>query len=179
MRGTVEGLSSRMRLGESLPALFQEDDFLARFLSAFDDSMAPVVSDLDNLDAYLDPHIAPDDFLTWLAGWVGVTMDETWPIARRRAHVAEAVRMYRWQGTAQGLRHVVRVATGYECEVVDSGGVSWSPTPGGAMPGTDDAHVVLRIRVRRGEVIDERRLDSLVGAAKPAHVTHRIEVVSS
>lgn len=178
MRGVVEGMVSRVPIVASLPALFQEDDFICRFLAAFDEGLAPLLCDLDNFEAYLDPYLAPDDFLAWLAGWVGVALDETWPIDRSRALVAEAVQLYRWQGTARGLAHLMRVATGLDVEVTDSGGVSWSPTPGGELPGSDVAQVTFRVRARPGVAIDERRLDSLVAAAKPAHVPHRIEVIN-
>ena len=114
MRGMIAGLPSPHPLGASLPALYQEDAFAQRLTGALDEVLAPIFSSLDTLHAYLDPALAPDDFLEWLAGWVGVTLDETWPIERRRQLVADATQLYRSRGTVAG-----RGAPGRRAVVLD------------------------------------------------------------
>ena len=74
MRGLVAGLDGTHPLGPALPALYQEDVTAQRFLSAFDDALAPILCTLDNIDAYFDPRLAPEDFLDWLGGWVGLSL---------------------------------------------------------------------------------------------------------
>jgi phage tail-like protein len=179
MRGPIEGLDSPHPLGTDLPGLFQEDDFAQRFTSALDAVLAPVFCTLDNLEAYFDPCLAPSDFVAWLAGWVGLTLDENWPPERQRALIAEAAQLYRWRGTAKGLAAHVALYTGAEPEVVDSGGCNWSATPGGSLPGTTEARVTVRVRVPAPSAVDRRRLDAIVATAKPAHVVHEIEVLQS
>jgi phage tail-like protein len=164
-------------MGESLPAIYQEDDLMMRLVSAFDDVLAPAISSLDNLAAYFDPALTPDDFLDWLAGWVGVLLDETWPIERRRAFVAVAAQLYRTRGTAAGLAAQVRLFTAGEVEVVESGGSAWSMTPGATVPGTPEFSVRVRVTPPARVPVDAARLDALVAAAKPAHVIHSVEVV--
>lgn len=177
--GTVPGLASPRPLVAALPALYQEDDFTSRFTSAFDAALAPVFLALDSFPAYLDPALTPDDFLDWLGGWVGLLLDETWPIERRRAFIAVAGNLYRRRGTAGGLAALVRLFTSGEVQIVESGGAAWSPTTGGALPGSPDFGVLVRVLVPQGVTIDPVKLDALVAAAKPAHVLHRVEVVAS
>ena len=177
MRGTVAGLRSPHPLGPSLPALYQDDDFAQRFLSGLDEVLAPVFSTLDNFDAYLDPWLTPDDFLSWLAGWVGIALDDGWDVARRRAIVARAVELYRMRGTASGLAGQVEIQTGGTVEIVENGATSWSVDPGGELPGSPEPLVVVRVTVPDPKALDTQRLDALVTAAKPAHVLHRIEIV--
>jgi phage tail-like protein len=173
--GVVEGLVSPHRLIDGLPGLYHEDELARRLLSAFDDLLAPVFLALDDLAAYLDPALTPDDFLDWLASWVGVLVDENWPIERRRAFVAQAVQLYRQRGTRSGLEAHIRTFTGGDVSVEDTGGVAWSATSGGALPGRPGYAV--RVRVSGdGRSIDPRRLDDLVASAKPAHVVHVVEV---
>jgi len=43
-RGLVRALISPHPLGETLPALYQEDDFTQRFVSAFDAALASTTS---------------------------------------------------------------------------------------------------------------------------------------
>jgi phage tail-like protein len=177
MRGGLVGLASAHPLGPTLPAIYQDDDFAQRMLDAFDQVVAPIYSTIDNFDAYLDPHLAPDDFLAWLAGWVGIGLDESWDEGRKRQVVARAVELYRMRGTAVGLAGQVEIQTGGSVEIVENGATGWSVDPGGELPGSPEALVVVRVTVPDPKAIDAGRLDALVAAAKPAHVMHRIELV--
>ncbi|HET9519845.1 MAG TPA: phage tail protein [Candidatus Limnocylindrales bacterium] len=177
MRGTIPGLASPHPLGPALPALYQDDDFAQAMLSALDEVLAPVVNTLDNLDSYFDPHLTPDDFLTWIGSWVGIAIDETWSMERRREVVARAVELYRLRGTAAGLGQQVEIYTGGSVEIVENGGTAWSIDPGGELPGSPKPLLVVRVRVDDPKSIDPLRLDALVAAAKPAHVEHRVEIM--
>jgi phage tail-like protein len=176
-RGLVRTLASPHPLGQSLPALYQEDDFTLRFVSAFDAALAPIFAALDNFPAYLDPWLAPEDFLEWLAGWFGIVLDESWSPARRRALVSRAFEFYRMRGTASGLKEQVTVLTGGTVELHETGGVATSTTAGGALPGSPNFAVLVRVKVDDPATINLVRLDALVMAAKPAHVTHKVEIV--
>ncbi|MFC4856139.1 phage tail protein [Actinophytocola glycyrrhizae] len=176
MRGMVAGMANASPFIRMLPAVYQEDEFADRFVGGFDDVLAPVLSTLDCLVDYFDPYLAPEDFLEWIAGWVGISLEEGWPIERRRAVVATAVEMYRMRGTVAGLRANLQVLTGGRVEVADSGGVAWSKNPGGEMPGEASPRLAVRIRVHDPATVPMDLVDSAVAAAKPAHVAHRVEV---
>jgi phage tail-like protein len=179
MRGTIPGLSSAFPIVETLPALYQEDELTRRLTGALDEVLAPAIATVDNMSAYLDPALTPDDFLEWLGGWVAALLDETWPIERRRAFVAQAADLHRRRGTVAGLIDHVRVFTDGEVAVVEHGGVSWSPTSGGALPGGAARSLHVRVTVRKASDVDAARLDALVAAAKPAHLGHTVEVVAA
>lgn len=175
-RGHVPDLPSSRPMGPTLPGLYQEDEFTQRFMTAFDEVLAPVMSTIDNFPAYLDPALTPDDFLDWLAGWVGVLLDETWPIERRRAFISVATQLYRTRGTAAGLAAQVRLFTAGEVEIEESGGSAWSPTADAEPPGSPDFSVTVKVTPPAKGKIEPARLNALVAAAKPAHVTHTVEI---
>lgn len=177
MRALVPGLPSPHPLGPALPAIYQDDDMVQRLLDGLDAVIAPVYSTLDNFDTYLDPALTPEDFLDWLAGWVGMAIDQRWDEARRRTAVARAVELYRMRGTAAGLAAQVEIQTGGTVEIGENGATAWSVDPGGAMPGSPEPLVVVRVTVPDPKAVDAARLDALVASAKPAHVLHRIELV--
>lgn len=179
MRRMVPGLASAVPLAARLPAVLQEDAFLQRFLMAFDDALAPVFTTLDGLGSYLDPRLAPEDFLGWLAEWVGVRLDESWTTARRRDVVANAATIHRRRGTTPGVADAVRLAVGgvLDVEVEDSGGTAWSATPGAELPGRAQAILHLRVYATALEDINVRRLEAIINAVKPAHVPHSWEIV--
>ena len=114
MRGLIDGLGNPHPLLGALPAVYHEDDFTWRFIAAFDDALAPIISTLDNLEAYVDASIAPRDFVDWLAAWVGFPVGETWPEDRSRELVRTATEMYRWSGTVHGLKLLLRTYAGIE-----------------------------------------------------------------
>ena len=177
MRGLIRRLDSPRPLIESLPGLFQQDQFARRFVSTFDDALAPVISTLDNLTAYFDPWLAPEDFLEWLGTWVGITLDETWPLERRRRMVAEAYELYRMRGTLKGLRAHIEIFTGGTVEVIDTGGVASSQAAGAPFPGSPNFALLIRVQVDDPKTVSVPRLEALVSAAKPAHLTHRVQLV--
>jgi len=176
MRGVVEGLRSPVPLITRVPGVLQEDDFLRRFLPAFDDAIAPIISTLDNLAAYLDPELAPDDFVAWLASWVDIEPDGGWTLAQRRQIVAEAVLLHQRAGTVRGIRDAVQLVAGPRSavEIEESGGAGWSSTPGGEPAGTTPAYVEVRVT---GVAKDEdlrRRVERVLDAFVPAHVPWRL-----
>lgn len=175
-RGLVDGLLTPRPLISTLPGLYQEDDLAAAVTRAFDDVLAPVMSTIDNFDAYIDPALTPEDFLDWLAGWVGLLPDETWPVERRRALVAVAAHLYRHRGTPAGLEMHVRLLTAGEVEIADSGGSVWSTSPGTVAPGDGSYSVTVKVKPPKKDAVDQGRVDALVAAAKPAHVKHQVEI---
>ena len=175
MRGLVAGLASTHPLGATLPALYQDDALAQRFLSAFDEALAPILSTLDNLDAYFDPRLAPEDFLGWLGGWVGLSLDENWPVARRRALVADAARLFGWRGTVKGLAAHLALYVGTPPEIVETGGVTWSAIPRQPLSG-EEPHLRIVVRVPDPSTLDLSRVHAIIALAKPAHVPHTLRV---
>jgi len=177
MRGTVPGLPAPYRIADLLPSVYQElDPFVLRFTAGLDDVLAPILATLDCLDAYVDPMLAPEDFLDWLAAWVGAVLDENAPLALRRVAVARAAELHRSRGTVAGLRTSLELLTGGRVEVADNGGVSWSSAPSGGTSGESDAWVAVRVRMPPGSAVSDRVIEAAVTAAKPAHVQHSVEV---
>jgi phage tail-like protein len=175
-RDAIDELPTPHPLERRLPSVFREDPFTVRFVSAFDGLLAPIFTALDCLDGYLDPTLAPQDFVAWLAGWVAVDLDETWTTQQQRRLVAEAVALHRWAGTLRGLTEQIRALIGGEVVVTDSGGCAWSSTAGNDLPGREGASV--HIRVTSTEPVEQSRLHAVLGACVPAHVSFTVEVNS-
>ncbi len=176
MRASVAGLGTPYPLGGLMPAVYQDDEFTMRLTAALDEVLAPVVATLDCITAYIDPLLAPEDFLQWLSGWFGAVLDENWPAERQRGVVSAAAGLYRIRGTLPGLRAHLELVTGGQVEAADSGGVAWSVTPDGQLPGEDTPGLSIRITVADAAGVNIRALDELISAVKPAHVIHRLEV---
>jgi phage tail-like protein len=175
----VPGLESRHSIGQYLPGLYQDDNFAQRLTEALDSALAPVFSTLDNFETYLDPRLAPADFVEWLGSWMGLLLDETLPLARKREFVTRAWQLFRIRGTRLGLQRVVETITGGNVVIVDTGGTASATAVGTAFPGSPNFSVLVRIRVDDPASVNRQYVESVVSNAKPAHVTHRVEITSA
>ena len=106
-----------------LPAVFRQDaasaDFLERYLSLMDNAWDRLGETIDHIDGYFDPNATPLDFLTWLASWLGLALEQSWPEDRRRKLVEQAHRLYALRGTPAGLRLHVAIYTGVEPQIME------------------------------------------------------------
>jgi hypothetical protein len=58
--------------------------------------------------------------IDWLACLIDLSFDPSWPLARRRALVAEAMALYRQRGTPAGLSRYVEIYTGSRPEILEA-----------------------------------------------------------
>jgi phage tail-like protein len=114
----------RISLARWLPGVYGEDpaasEFTDRFLSLFDTTLRSIEHQLDQQGALFDPRSTPagpgakgaPDFLSWLASWVGISLDRHWPEARRRRFLRQAPALFDRRGTTQGLYAVLLLYLG-------------------------------------------------------------------
>jgi phage tail-like protein len=182
-RGLTLEVASRHALVDTLPAMLQDDEFLRRFTAAIDDVLTPFFATLDCLDSYVDPRLAPIDFLDWLAGWVGIELDPRWSEDVRRRVTCSAAALHEARGTVAGLRDELALLTGAEVDVDEPGAVAWSAVAGGCLPRAGVNRVVVRVRGGDPDLVNpagpaRRRLEACVRAAVPAHLPVTVEVLS-
>lgn len=105
----------------NLPAIYREDsacgDFLIRFLSLFETFFDGTETVIDNLARLFDPGAVPPEYLTWLAGWLALELDEEWDDSKQRRAIADAFAMYSRRGTARGLRDTLRFVAGIDATI--------------------------------------------------------------
>jgi phage tail-like protein len=183
MRGPIStaedvAVSARYRVNDKVPALYQEDPLFMELCAALDELFAPMVTALDCFPAYLDPTLAPADFLDWLAGLVGVEPESADPIPRRRELIAGALAGYRVRGTVAGLRAAAAAAAGVPVRLVDGGAVVWSTSRGTAPVPEFAPTVVITCTVppdRDRRTVTEA-VEDVVGAGLPVSCRLRIEI---
>ncbi|MEX0789176.1 MAG: phage tail protein [Actinomycetota bacterium] len=178
MRAMDEALLSPHPLGHLLPGIYFEDGFIQRFTQGLDSVFSSLLSTLDNLESYFDPDLSPADFIDWLSGWVGLAGEPADTVEARREMIKRAVEIYRLRGTVQGLTEHIALAFGITPEIRETGGVSTSTTSRSALPGSEEAELVVILRVPDPASFNRSALDGFVRANKPAHLPHRIEVLA-
>lgn len=144
-----------------LPAIFQDGDFLGRFLMIFQSIWEPLEYRQDHVDMYFDPRTAPTPFLGWLSDWFGVVGPVT-EEGRLRALLTEAVELYRWRGTKYGLTRLIEICTGVTPVI--------NETP------ADPAILHIRVTLPPESKLDRETIERLVNEHKPAHTAYLLEV---
>jgi phage tail-like protein len=177
MRGALDRFPTPHPIGEQLPAVYADDAFVQGFTGALDEVVAPVFATLDCFSGYLDPRLAPDDFVEWLAHWVALRVDERWHPAQLRELVTRSVELHRWRGTRRGVAEYARLLTGGAVKVTDSGGCLTPRQPGAPLPEPGPPWVKVRVRVPDASRIDRRRLAAALAESVPVHVRVIVEVV--
>jgi phage tail-like protein len=113
----------RISLRRYLPGTFGSDplaaEFTDRFLAIFDRELRRLESVIDWQAHFYDPLSAPAndddrrrDFLSWLASWIGVTLDRSWPLERRRRYLKHVGALFGKRGTLPGLEQNLRLFLG-------------------------------------------------------------------
>lgn len=141
----------RISLRRYLPAVFGFEptsaDFTDRFLGIFDTIQRSIETEVDQIARFFDPMATPavpaqrggQDFLTWLAGWIGLTLDRHWPEAKRREWVKQAACLFTLRGTHEGLRRALLLYLEMEaerncCRPCDQPRTLCRPTPENCAP---------------------------------------------
>jgi phage tail-like protein len=179
-RGTTVDVPITQPLIQRLPSLYQDGMFIEQFTAGLDIVLAPIIATLDCLDSYVDPEVAPPDFVGWLGDWVGLRLEEDWTVERRRRLVAAAAVLFAARGTAQGLIDEIELYTGGGAEVDDPGRVWTSALPTGEEERrsrrTADRTVRVTVDVTNATDVNWAALQELIRDAVPAHLPVEIEL---
>jgi phage tail-like protein len=168
-------------LFERLPAVFRaegEEGFTFRFLGLFAEVLQALEDGIYGVHRNLNPGTAPEEFLPWLASWVALDLDETWPEEKRRTLIKRVVDLYKWRGTIQGIKTFVEIYTGIAPEIIEAYTLGWCIGVSSTV-GTDtlvhspqeDAHCFIVDVRSAGELTAEQKskVKAIVEIQKPAH----------
>jgi len=184
MKAQDNGKGAKMRSSylQHLPGLYRDDEFMGQFLLVFESIMKPLENTVSSLPVYFDPMVAPESLLEWLAYWVDLAPDTTWPIERRRELVKSAAELYRWRGTRRGLAEHLRIYTGSVPEIsehVQGMRLDHDTRLGiNTQLGTSGAgnHFTVSLELDSPDSIDINNVRAIIEAQKPAHTAYTLQV---
>lgn len=176
-----------------LPDAYREVDFVGRLLKIFEECLEPDVQILDALWAYLDPMLAPETMLPFLAHWVGWEDTSSLGIERQRFLIKKAIQIYRWRGTRRGLRFYIHLFTGIPLDdhlpeaekhisifeisgrgfVLGEAIIGQNASTGGGRP----FHFVVRIRNDLQNRLDLPLIHRIIEREKPVVCTYELETI--
>ncbi len=102
-----------------LPALYQQQakegyNPVSALLLIFEHSFSEFEKTIDIVDTYFDPYLTTGeqdksgrDFLSWLASWVNLGLDELWSERKKRYLIRNAAILFRYRGALIGLKYII------------------------------------------------------------------------
>ncbi|MCB0155515.1 MAG: hypothetical protein KDF65_12035 [Anaerolineae bacterium] len=177
-----------------LPELYEQDDFMGRFLMLFESFWSPIDTQIDSVAHYFDPRLTPAGFLPWLASWLDLELDESWPEERRRQLIRWAIALHRSRGTRWGLLKYLELYTGQIAEIVEQRAANFVLGPPsqfgpaialghGNIPHTFT--VTLRLPPVEAPSLEERKrleevrrktIAAIIEQQKPAHTVYTLKL---
>jgi phage tail-like protein len=171
--GLPEEISSYLT---NLPSIYAQNDFIGRFLLIFEHLLLPIDRQIDHLALLFDPRHTPGELLPWLASWVDLVLDETWPEPRRRELIRSAVELYQRRGTLRGLKEYLRIYTGVSPEI-------YEPITRMDLSKKVDARgrlaaysFVVTLKVPDPKAVDQAKVIAIIEAEKPAHTAYQLRI---
>ena len=203
LAGDLEGITSdRLTLlvrpnspyTKLLPQVYQEIDLVGRLMAIVERTFSPSAETWFTLWAYLNPLLAPQAMLGFLAHWVGWRSlpHLTWEQQRRLIH--RAIELYSWRGTAHGLRLYLHLATGLPLDTEDVPASQQhisilEPSRQGAVFGESEFHettvfgggqgfhFVVVLRFPESIAVDETLVRAIIDQERPAFCTYELYII--
>jgi phage tail-like protein len=187
---------------EYLPSVYEQDNFIGRFLMLFESFWRPIDQQIAGLENYFDPDLTPARFLPWLASWFDLTLDEFWSEAQQRELLNTVMWLYQRRGTRVALQRYLEIFSQHPVEILEKRAKNMTlgnkarlgvgvALGTGNMPHTftvkmklnpiippadlneeDAAHEVARLEKQRLSLIHR-----MIMADKPAHTSYRLEII--
>ncbi|MDR0312972.1 MAG: phage tail protein [Treponema sp.] len=118
-RGLIELKASSGNPIRHLPSNYQSNEFLRGYLMVFQHIMNDTTIALDNMHEYFRPMESPASFLPVLADWLGIHLDTLGGEDEVRRFLQYAIPLYRYRGTALGLRAHLAIVSGVVPEIIE------------------------------------------------------------
>jgi phage tail-like protein len=107
----MQALYPRRSYLRYLPAIYQEDEkskeFLERFLSLFESFFMDLEGKIFSVAKYFDINSTPDEFIPWLASWVGIDYDERLTTRFTRKLIQRTPDLYKKRGTRDEIQEII------------------------------------------------------------------------
>lgn len=182
---------------EYLPEIYQESEFLGRFLKIFekilsgiDDGVPPdhpgIEQVLDRISDLFDAEKTPLEFLDWLASWAALELPGDWPEKRKRSLISEIVQLYKKRGTKEGLENFLKIYAGEgvyidewlsPLQVGVSSTIGRDTVLGGGPPDFFAVQVILPEPDLELKGKKEAEVRAIIDREKPAHTYYQLEVI--
>ena len=122
----MAGEGNSLELARFLPAIYhryaeEAENPLGALLVIAEEIFSGFDENIKELNKYFDAYTTPvganKDFLTWLASWVVLELDNSSSEEKKRFLIRNAAKLYRLRGTFPGLKYASELYFGIDVEI--------------------------------------------------------------
>jgi len=147
-----------------LPEVFDEFEFMGRFLLIFESLAAPLFWTIDNFDMYLSPEVMPEEWIQWITSWFDLLVLPELPVEKQRRIVEQMGWLFLRRGTPSGLERLLELYFDVTPEIIESG----------------NAHFTVRLplseRADNDDGLGREVADRLIDSQRPAFASYTLEI---
>lgn len=131
---SVGALTPRPSYLDMLPAVYSRAEadrdpvgslFLERYLALFENRFTSMETTYEQLSSLLNIESTNEEWLTFLSTWMGLILDPSWDVMRRRRLLLEAMELFQKRGTREGISRYLEIYTGKKPVILE--GFRWRP----------------------------------------------------
>jgi len=176
-----------------LPEIYHDDDFLNRFMLLIDSFWKPISQQIDQVSNYVDPSMAPERFVDWMAEWFGMSLDLDLSEDLKRKIVAKIGPILATKGTKQAMLQLLRLYSGGTVEITEHMDSNFMIGPSTQLgyqialgtqnkPNSFDIYMnvptPLGIQAKDPSYTTQfrRKIESIIEMCKPAHTFYKLEI---
>jgi phage tail-like protein len=146
-----------------LPSIYEDDEFMGRYLLIFESIMSPIIWTIDNFDEYLGADMAPLEWVQWIASWFDVLLLPEIPEARQREILKQMGWLFLRRGTRAGLVRLLELYFGVSVGLTE--------------PLDQPGHFVVQIPLSQSEVrVDRETIEYLIRSQTPAFASFDVQI---
>jgi phage tail-like protein len=173
-----------------LPELYEGNEFLSRYLMLFESFWQPLEQQSRQMHHYFDPTLTPEEFLPWLASWVGVPMDDFLPIERTRELLKSALQIYQLRGTVGSLKLFLEVFTASEVTILEQrasnfelGETNYLGVSRALGRDNQPTSIIVKLNVPKAELTRtgfarkqyQQKIEDVIRSMVPAHIIFKVQ----
>ena len=174
--------SRRAYLRDALPPVYRDRStigppLIERWVGALEEVLDPIVLQLDNLAAHLDPAVTEIDWVFALTQWLGMRPERELGLDIQRARVNDAMELNRSRGTLAGLQRALDLTFPVAIPLARIAAEHSATTTIGDDPAERPSAPAPELVITVPNALDERQLrvlHRLIGDQRPAHVPCRV-----
>jgi phage tail-like protein len=146
-----------------LPEVFDEFEFMGRFLLIFESVAAPLFWTIDNFDMYLSPEVMPAEWIQWISSWFDLLVLPELPMDKQRRIIEQLGWLFLRRGTPSGLERLLELYFGVTPIIIEN----------------QACHFTVRLPL--SERIEDDGLgrdvaDRLINSQRPAFASYTLEI---
>lgn len=146
-----------------LPEVYDQFEFIGRYLLIFESMAAPLFWTIDNFDLFLAPEVTNREWIQWISSWFDLLVLPELPLEKQRRIMEQIGWLFLRRGTPSGLERFLELYFDVTPEIIEDGNCHFK--------------VILPLSERNDDDGPGREVaDRLINSQRPAFASYTLEI---